>query len=192
MFLPSDSASVGPAEASPAANASPASDPGGGAHDHGLDLPLGYVGPALPPPLELSSPEPEPEPTGPPPATRYVTELRPFAGAKNVRVARATKTEHHLAMPCAVGKDRDLYREVRYRLRGAYGTITAELLNQGDPKATSKVQLLGAEGMLYSARLAGAPVRMKVDLAKSEYLRIRVYCTSSKSSVIFKNALVAR
>jgi len=190
LLLPSAGERVDSTAASPAANVSPA--PGPDDHSHGGKVfPKGYVGPTLSPPLELSSPEPTP--TGPAPASRYLAAMRPSAGASNVRSAPGAKAGNTVTMPCAAGRDRDLYREARYRLRGDYGRLTARIVNQGDPKASTRLQFLGGDGMIFNKPLAAnIPVNVTLDLADSQYLRIRVYCTSSAASIVLAEARVMR
>lgn len=189
MLLP-PSTRTGTSATAPAATASPA--PGAGDHLHGgRVLPRGYVGPTLSPPLQLSSPEPTP--TGPPAQSRYLAEMKPSAGASNVRSAPGPRAGNTVTMPCAAGKDRDLYREARYLLGGHYRTLTAQILNRGDANASTRVQFLGGDGMMFNKPLpANVPVDVKLDLADSRYLRIRVFCTSSTASVVLTGARVTR
>jgi hypothetical protein len=182
MFLPT----AGPRVAATEAAANITSE----GHDHGA-FPRGYVGPALPPPLELSSPEPAP--TGPPPATQHLAAMRTYAGPKNVRgLPYGGKPNRTLAMACASGQGKDLYREVRYHLRKHYGVLTAQLVNVGSNDSI-RIHVLGADGTIYKADLRPDKITpIKLDLVKSEYLRIRLFCTSPDSRAEFRDAVVAR
>ncbi len=163
-------------------------------HDHG-SLPYGYVGPALPAPLELSSPEPTPAGTAPP-ARQYLAAMRVFAGPKNVQSLPSGRAPRRtLAMACPSGRGADLFREVRYKLRRGYTTLTAHIVTVGsdDPRASARIHVLGTDGILYSEdRPANRPASVRLDLARSEYLRIRLFCTSPASRVEFRDAVLAR
>jgi hypothetical protein len=190
LLPPSDSPDK--ADAAPAANmayASPPSLPGD--HDH-ASLPRGYRGKPLPPPLELSSPEPTPTAKGP--AVQYLATMRVFAGPKNVRPAANARGES-VEMPCATGRGSDLFREVRYHLRRDYGTFSTRVINRGDSAATSTVRvlILGGDGTLLDRTLApGKGAEVNVSVKDSEYLRIRTFCGSPKSSAEFEDALLVR
>jgi hypothetical protein len=156
-----------------------------GGHGHG-NLPKGYVGPALSPPLQVSSPEPTP--TGAPPARQYLAAMRPFAGANNVEPV----TGRTMAVPCATGEGRDLYREVRYHLRRTFSSLTAQLVHRG-AGARTRVQILGVDGLLAEVWVEpGRAAPIAVTVTDSEYLRIRVYCASAASAVEFRDALATR
>ena len=195
MLLPTSGGDVDASTASPVANASAPLDvgpaTGSSGHDHG-NLPKGYVGPTLSPPLLLSSPGSDP--TGPPPERQFLAAMNPSAGANNVQPV-AGRTDTTMSVPCAAGQGRDLYREVRYHLRRNFGGLSTQLVHRSgaDLKARARVQLLGGDGMMFDQWLeAGATKPVKVDLKRSDYLRIRVYCTSPVSSVEFWNALATR
>jgi hypothetical protein len=181
MFIPSADNAVPPVMA--------LHDDAADSHDHG-SLPYGYVGPALPPPLELSSPEPTP--AGPAPPRQYLAAMRTFAGPKNVQALPYGRT---LSMACPSGRGTDLFREVRYNLRRSYATLTAHIVNLGsdDPKSTVRLHVLGTDGTIYRADLPPKrPASVHLGLAKSEYLRIRLFCTSPASRVELRDAVLAR
>lgn len=161
-----------------------------GGHDHG-NLPRGYVGPPISPPIQVNSPEPSP--TGPAPARQYLAAMYTFAGANNIRaVPNGAKPSQTFTMACAADRGPDLFREVRYHLRGNYTVLTAQLRNRGSADWI-RVHVLGADGTLYDQKVASdATANVRLDLGKSEYLRIRLFCASPESTAEFADALVIR
>ena len=158
LLLPPDK-SVNAANAGPVANATgyATPPPWPAADGHGREnLPKGFRGSPPPAPLELGYPEADR--TGAAPAEQYLATMHVFAGPKNVRPrppAARTST-----MPCATGQGGDLFREVRYRLRGEYPRADRPCGHprpRPSPTATVRVHILGVDGTLLDRDVGAGP-----------------------------------
>jgi hypothetical protein len=115
---------------------------------------------------------------------RRLADLTPDVGGVNIDVPADHRT---IQMPCNSGQSDDQYREVRYRLGGAYSRFSSRVQVFGvDERSLVQVTVTVDDNNQYNQTLRGSgSVDLPYSVADADALTLSVTCQHRGGTVVF-------
>jgi hypothetical protein len=147
-------------------------------------------GPSTTPSPSTTDPVPIPTQSG-----RYLTDLKPIAGAPYLS-GGGPSGRHALVIHCASGQSNDPYREIEWNIVGSYNALSGSVAISGriDPESPVQLQWFVGDVQVFnnSQLTLGGSRPFSAEINGGHDLKVRVTCQDSAGAATLLDAAVVR